>query len=196
MKRALVALLRPIFRHAANTAEGVQRIIAHASLSAKLKAPLPASVVVTGRGEVHGTGAIHLGERILIYPGFYFESMEGATLLIGDGCVLSRGVHITARIQVSIGAGTMIGEYSSVRDSNHQRTEGMTLRDAPYQSASIYIGKEVWLGRGVTVLPGVSIGDGATVGANAVVTHSIPPGETWGGVPARAIVRSARVPPA
>lgn len=196
LKRALVALIRPLLRLTRSPVEGTRRLIAHASLSVQLRSPLPASVVVVGSGEVHGTGVITLGENILLYPGFYFESIQGATLSLGPGCVLSRGVHITARTQVSIGEGTMIGEYTSVRDSNHERTVGMTLRDAPYQSAPIVIGREVWLGRGVTVLPGISIGDGATVGANAVVTRDIPPGETWGGVPARLLKSSvSRMPP-
>lgn len=43
------------------------------------------------------------------------------------------------------------------------------------------------LGAGVTVVCGVTIGEGALVGAGSVITHDIPPGETWAGCPAEPI---------
>jgi len=185
LKALLVAALKPLLRVSHGVREQVRRLLAHASLASQIHAPVPTSVVVIGPGEAIGTGTISVGEDVLLYPGFYFEASEGATLSIGAGCVLSRGVHLTARGRVTIGAGTMIGEYSSVRDANHARTEGVAIKNSGYAVLPVTIGREVWLGRGVTVLPGVEIGDGATVGANAVVTKDIPAGEVWGGVPAR-----------
>jgi acetyltransferase-like isoleucine patch superfamily enzyme len=165
----------------------LQRIVSHARLAASLNYPLPASVVVMGAVEVHGTGRIRFGENVLLYPGAYLETEEDGEIEIDDGVVLSRGVHLVARSGIRIGRGAMIGEYSSVRDANHQRVEGETLRDAPHTSRPIEVGDEVWIGRGVTVLGGVVIGNGATIGANAVVTRSVPPGVTAVGVPARAL---------
>ena len=41
------------------------------------------------------------------------------------------------------------------------------------------------IGANATILPGITIGKKATIGAGAVLTKSVPDGETWLGNPAR-----------
>jgi len=180
---ALAALLRPT----RGLRRSLTRIYAHAVLSADLVEPAPASLVIEGRAFVDGTRNVRFGENVLLYGGLHLETQHDAAIDIGDDVVISRGVHIVAMAGVTIGSGTMIGEYSSIRDANHQRSEGATIRQSGHAARPIAIGREVWIGRGVTVLGGVTIGDGATVGANAVVTRDVPPGTTVAGVPAAAI---------
>lgn len=187
LKSSLSALLRLAFRSTASLRESLRRLCSHASLAAQLKYALPASVVVLGRCWVYGTGAIRIGERALFYPDIHFETQDEALVSLGDGVVLSRGVHLVAMAGITVGSGSMIGEYSSIRDANHLRQPGVPIRDAGHQARPIIIGNEVWIGRGVTVLGGVRIGDGATVGANAVVTRDVPSGAVVAGVPARQI---------
>jgi acetyltransferase-like isoleucine patch superfamily enzyme len=165
--------------------EGLRRIDAHAALGADLRQPLPVSVVILGRALVYGTGNIRFGEDMLVYPGLHLETQGDASIVIGSGAVLSRGVHLVALAGITIGDGTMIGEYSSIRDANHLRQAGESLRDSGHAAKPIAIGNNVWIGRGAAILSGVSIGDGATIGANAVVTRDVPAGATVGGVPAR-----------
>lgn len=161
------------------------RIWAHAYLGAGLKQRIDRSVVVNGPVELHGTRRITLGKRLYIYPGQYWETQAGGSLHIGDGVVLSRGVHLVAFSRVVIGDCSMIGEYASVRDANHRRGMALGLRHSGYETTPIVIGKGVWIGRGVAVLSGVRIGDGAVVAANAVVTQDVEPGAVVGGIPAK-----------
>jgi acetyltransferase-like isoleucine patch superfamily enzyme len=187
IKSALSALLSGLMRTTAPLREAAERIYAHALLSATLREPLPSSVIVLGRVSIHGTGRIRMGENVLLYPDVHLETQENALIELGDGVVISRGTHIVAVAGVRVGKGTMIGEYTSIRDANHHRDSDLPLRDSGYVAKPIEIGQEVWLGRGVAVLGGVQIGDKATVGANAVVTRDVPEDETVVGIPATPI---------
>lgn len=51
----------------------------------------------------------------------------------------------------------------------------------------VVIGNKVFLGAGVIICKPVLIGDNAYIAAGAVVTKDVPPGEIWGGVPAKFI---------
>jgi len=184
VKSALAAPLILYYRSLAPLLKALRRIDAFAALRARLSFPLPASTVILGRASVYGTGRVRCGEGLLIYPNQYIETNEEGEIFLGDGVVLSTGVHLVAYAGIYIGKGSMIGEYTSIRDANHTREEGRTLRDSNHVAKPIIIGSEVWIGRGVTVLSGVTIGDGATVGANAVVTRNVPAGAVVGGVPA------------
>jgi acetyltransferase-like isoleucine patch superfamily enzyme len=163
-----------------------------------LRAQLPdvqPCVVCQGPIELHGTKAVHLGRNLYIYPGQYWETREAGELHIADDVVLSRGVHLVAYARVTLGEGTMVGEYASVRDANHRRDDG-DIRHAGHDARPVHIGRRVWIGRGACVLAGVSIGDGAVVAANAVVTHDVAAGAVVAGVPARPIQRRPRQAPA
>jgi acetyltransferase-like isoleucine patch superfamily enzyme len=188
LKTALVAPLRIALRLTSKLSEALRRVYSHAALAAHLKTPLPSSVVVLGRILVYGTGQVHFGNDILLYPDLHLETQGSASITIGDGVVISRGVNLVAMAGIFIGAGSMIGENTSIRDANHIRIVGVPIRDAGHEAQTVTIGREVWIGRGAAILSGVTIGDRATVGANAVVTRDVPPGAIVGGVPARPLV--------
>ncbi len=185
LKSLLVSPIRGGLRRTARLREHVHRIWSHADLSAQLHEALPASVVVLGRSLVYGTQRIRFGKNSLLYPNLHLETHNEASIEVGEGVVLSRGVHLVAMAGIDIGCGSMIGEYSSLRDANHQRQPGKPIREAGHRAAPISLGREVWVGRGVTILGGVSIGDYATIGANAVVTRDVPARTVVGGVPAK-----------
>lgn len=191
LKEALGLVLWPIARLAHLLGPRLRRLWSYAHLAAGLSSPPHSSVVLEGSVELQGTRRITLGRRLFIYPEQYWETRGEGSLQIGDGVVLSRGVHLVAYDSVQIGAGTMIGEYASVRDANHRRGAG-ALRESGHDAAPIVIGRGVWIGRGAAVLSGVRIGDGAVVAANAVVTRDVAAGAVVGGVPARPLPTQTR----
>ncbi|OQW93224.1 MAG: transferase [Beggiatoa sp. IS2] len=187
IKRWLTRLFTPLAKVFYRLLSPAQRLWAHISLGAKITTHLDPSVVVLGCPEIRGTGYIHFGKNLLLYRELYLETQEQGTIAIGDNVVISRGVHIVAFSQVNIGTNTMIGEYTSVRDANHQFGGDQPIREAGHSSIPITIGQNVWIGRGVTVLAGVTIGDNAVIGANAVVTKDIPANTLAVGIPARLV---------
>jgi acetyltransferase-like isoleucine patch superfamily enzyme len=145
-----------------------------------------ASNVIMGAIELHGTRNIKFGRGALVYPGVYLETQGAGVITLGDGVVLSRGVHIVAFERVHLGQGCMVGEYASIRDANH-KLDSSAIRDSGHVSEPIEIGVNVWIGRGACVLMGASIGANSVVGANAVVTKAIGAQQIVGGVPARSL---------
>lgn len=184
MKVFLGRLLQPLARLAEGL-QGWQRLWAWARLRAAVP-DLHPDCVVLGAVELHGSRQLRTGRRLHLYRELYLETAGDARIEIGDDVVISRGVHIVAFSGVAIGAGSMIGEYVSIRDANHDfRGASTSLRQAGHQTRPIRIGTGVWIGRGAAILAGVEIGDGAVIGANAVVTRSVAAGTVVGGVPAR-----------
>jgi acetyltransferase-like isoleucine patch superfamily enzyme len=182
-KRLVTALLAPAAAFATR-AEGLRRAWAHARFASSIHGKLDSSVVILGVPEVHGTGRITLGRNLFLYRDLYFETQQEGYIAIGDNVVFSRGVHLVSFAHIRIGADSLIGEYSSLRDANHRMGEG-AVRNSGHTAAPIEIGQNVWIGRGVTVLGGVRIGDNAVIGANAVVTHDVAGGTVVAGIPAR-----------
>ena len=185
VKSLAVQFLKPLAAIGEKVRQPLVRAWSHASLSTRIASKLDPTVVVQGSVEVHGTGRVECGKRLFLYPGLYFETQGEGRIFIGDDVVISRGVHIVSYQQIRIGSGTGIGEYTSLRDANHTRGNGISVRESDHDGSAICIGKNAWIGRGVTILPGVTIGDDAVVGANAVVTRDVPAGCVVAGIPAR-----------
>jgi acetyltransferase-like isoleucine patch superfamily enzyme len=119
------------------------------------------------------------------------EASRSALLEIG-GSWIGPGTIISAREHISIGDGSMIAEYVSIRDQNHVQTPEIPLSDWCMTSAPVHIGDDVWIAAKVSVVAGVTIADHALCAAGAVVTRDVKPWQKVGGVPARPLKQSSR----
>lgn len=146
------------------------------------------SVKFRGRVIIESCGGkVIIGSRCKIGSNVQLSAATGSQLVIGDDVTINTGSQLVARKAICIGALSMIGEYCSIRDNDHEWRGSAPIRDQGYSVSSVEIGRDVWLGRGVTVGKGVKIGDGSVVGASSVVSRSIGSFEVVVGVPAHVI---------
>lgn len=108
--------------------------------------------------------------------------------------ILQDGVSIGAASCVDRGAfeDTSIGENTKIDNQvqiGHNTRVGRNCVMAAHTgiSGSVTIGDGVQLGGDVGVADHLTIGSGARIAARGGVMQDIPPGETWGGFPARPI---------
>jgi acetyltransferase-like isoleucine patch superfamily enzyme len=128
--------------------------------------------------ENHG-GRIELG-NVGLFNGVRFECWQHATITVGDGTYLNRGVEIVAAQSVTIGRDCKIARDVIIMDTDQHEVPGQGLLVAP-----VTIGDRVWIGARAIVLKGVTIGNEAIIAAGAVVTKDVPAGMVVGGVPAK-----------
>jgi acetyltransferase-like isoleucine patch superfamily enzyme len=136
---------------------------------------------------------VSLGQHCTIEQLNYFKYdgiwAPGPKLVIRDHVFLGAGCEFNFKRGITIGSHCLIASGCRFVDHDHQ----WGRRDVPVASqtdgpeAPVTLEDDVWLGTNVVVLKGVTIGRGAIVAAGAIVTHSIPAHEIWGGVPARKI---------
>lgn len=108
-------------------------------------------------------------------------------LSIGKRVHIGIGTVITCRDKITIGDGTLIAEYVTIRDQDHRFGVEEPITDSGFETDPILIGSNVWLGAKATITKGVKIGDNSVIGAGAVVTSDIPPNSVAAGVPAKVI---------
>lgn len=148
---------------------------------------------------------VQIGSGCLIGAGAKVREncVIGSRVTIGTNADISHDVILSDNVRIQSGChitgGTIIGEGTflapGVLTASDNDLDGLRAFqwDERHHAPPI-IGKHVVVGVGAVILPGVRIGDGATIAAGAVVTKSVPAGETWAGVPARCRTSNVMVP--
>ncbi len=119
--------------------------------------------------------------RLTTWPG----KQRSGQIFIGDYCLISPGVRISAEHSIRIGDNVMLAANVYISDSDWH---GVYNRIRPFRcSKPVVLENNVWLGERVIVCKGVTIGENSIVGAGAVVTSTIPANSIAAGNPARVI---------
>jgi acetyltransferase-like isoleucine patch superfamily enzyme len=142
-------------------------------------------VVLVGNPYVDNRGHLHLGEEVTLVSQpvrSHLVTGRGGTLRLGQGVHVGHGASLSSHGEVSIGAGTKLGPFVTILDTDFHTAGNHAQAPEP---RPVVIGDGVVLGARVTVLPGARIGDAARIQAGSVVSGEVPAGAVAAGVPAR-----------
>lgn len=141
-----------------------------------------------GYAHVRQVPLLTRGSRVTFAPNVSFRNAErieiGAGTHIGEYSTIWAG-NATGR--VTLGEKCLLAPRVTLTASNYAIVRGIPVMDQPKIERDITIGPGVWLGADTVVLAGVTVGEGAIVAAGAVVTKDVPPHAIVGGVPAKVL---------
>jgi UDP-3-O-[3-hydroxymyristoyl] glucosamine N-acyltransferase len=141
-----------------------------------------------------------IGDRVIIHPGCrigqdgFGYTTDAAKLKIPQTgrVIIQNDVEIGAATTIDRGSvrDTVIGEASKIDNScqiGHNVCIGRHCIIVAQSglSGSVTLEDYAVLGGSVGLAPHVTIGRGARVAARSGIMHDVPPGETWGGYPAK-----------
>ncbi|MCF6202731.1 MAG: acyltransferase [Methylococcaceae bacterium] len=156
-------------------------------MRSKVSGSLPNSTQLDGYIDVIGTGKVEFGESCRIGRNVVIETQENGVIKLGNNVRINQGSVLVAYKEITIGNDSLVGEYCSIRDSNHGVKLNKLIRTQSHDCSPIIIKNDCWVARGVTVLKGAYLDDGCVVGANSVVTGMINKNEISVGAPAKVI---------
>ncbi len=137
-----------------------------------LNKPLLENVLVRGNLYMPDKSKLIINGEVTFCAGY---CVQIAGVLKFDGSnKISEGARIICRNSISIGEGSGISVYSTVRDST-AHPSGTNPNHMTVSSAPVVIGKHVWIGEKANIFQGTVIGDGAIIGNSTVVSGEVSP---------------------
>lgn len=128
--------------------------------------------------------------EIIVYHSSPHSDVPGR-LILGNRSVIATGCDIRAAGgTIRIGDGSVVSQYNVLIAANHVIRPGEPRIHGRWDESDrrgVDIGSNVWAGARCVFLPGTVVGNDAVIAAGSVVRGTVPPGELWGGVPARRI---------
>lgn len=168
-----MAVLRVLIRKARSAPKKVRRLSRERQVRRRYPGVDWSDAQILGDVSIKGAGKLILGRGVQFGASHTttINVGEGATLRIGDGCLLN-GPSIVALADVSIGDRCLLADVW-ISTSNFHTADPARRWDHP-KPRPITIGDNVWIARQAIVLPGVTIGDGSIVSAASVISEDVP----------------------
>jgi acetyltransferase-like isoleucine patch superfamily enzyme len=143
---------------------------------------------VYGLPHIDNKRCVFFGDHLFLGRNISFYASASSKIIVGHNVHITGDSYFASTAGITIGDNVLIGEFVSIRDSNHVFSDTKkTIANQGLDARPIVIENDVWLGRGVIVGMGVRIGEGAVIGANSFVNKDVPPYSIYGGVPAKHI---------
>jgi acetyltransferase-like isoleucine patch superfamily enzyme len=148
---------------------------------------LPASL--WGESAISIGARVHFGANSWLHALAPTEDGHAVVINIGDGCIFSGDVTISATLGVTIEKDVIVGRGVHISDHSHEfRDVTVPIQHQGVTKARrVTIGSGSWIGQGAIICPGVNIGKNAVVGGNSVVRSDVPDFCVHAGIPARFI---------
>jgi len=150
-----------------------------------LRSSLPETRAILTQMEAHLAPDCYIENHLFIHN----ARQNYANLSIGTGSYIGKDCFFDLSDQIIIDSNVVIAMRVTILTHFDAGTSQLSQR-LPRMTKPVHIHAGAYIGAGVVLLPGVTIGDGAVVGASAVVTKDIPPGASFVGVPARAMLKT------
>jgi sugar O-acyltransferase (sialic acid O-acetyltransferase NeuD family) len=156
--------------------------------------PEASVVVCTGRPTDYGSRS-RIVRDIALPPERYATIIHPTVALslsssVGVGSVLL--AHVTLTAAVRIGAHVAVMPHVTLTHDD-QVDDFATIASGALLGGGVRVQTGAYVGSGAVIGEGRTIGAHSLVGMGSVVTHDVPPGEVWAGVPAR-YLKPAEIP--
>ncbi|MGA7205951.1 MAG: NeuD/PglB/VioB family sugar acetyltransferase [Specibacter sp.] len=139
-----------------------------------------------------GASRAHIVDRLgaLGIAGDRYVTVVDDAAVVAPGCLVGNGSILLANVVLT--AGVELGDHVVAMPQvtfTHDDRAGdfSTFTTGVSLGGSVQVGRFAYLGMNSSVRERCTIGEGATVGMGSAVLTDVPDGETWVGVPARAL---------
>jgi sugar O-acyltransferase (sialic acid O-acetyltransferase NeuD family) len=112
------------------------------------------------------------------------------TCTVGPGTILLAGVVLTASVVLGshvVAMPRVVFTHDDIVQDYATFAAGVAL------GGSVQVGRGAYLGMNASVRQRLRIGSRATLGMGSALIKDLPPGQTWGGVPARPLYTAAEL---
>lgn len=127
---------------------------------------------------------ISIGDGVMLGHNMFWQVSRSTPVTIGHRFSMNSGGLVVISSGLTIGDNVAIGEYVSIRDSEHNFDPDHGVRDQGFAEAPIVIEDNCWIGRGAYIGPGSHIRRGSIVAAHSVVRGNFPEASLIAGAPA------------